>query len=176
MKRVVTYLKKKSAKSKAHKGQGYGRIKAGIFHYITPQMIGCILLVTLLVVAKHELLYRYFMAGVYLNSIIVVVFITGISSALVNNFRVYRNAKFLNDFASIIDKGNATPEDVEFLLKDVRVNGKLFDTNHMEGSIKNLARFSHPNFTDTDARMIKSKLGQRVNEARKRVTFIGGML
>ena len=175
MKNVLTFIKRKSAarKDKAH---GYGRIKIGILHYITPQMIICIVIPVMIIAYTHELIFRYFMAGVVLNSVIVVVFVTGISNAILNNYRVYRSAKFLNHLGEVIDAGHVKTEKVEWLLKDLRTNGKLFDTNHMEGSIKNLERFDHPNFTDTDARMIKSKLGQRVAEARKRVTFLGGML
>ncbi|MCK5518907.1 MAG: hypothetical protein KAI61_05780, partial [Alphaproteobacteria bacterium] len=85
-------------------------------------------------------------------------------------------AMFIRNLAKSSDKEKVSKEDVKFLTKDLQTKGHLFDTNHMVGCIKNLERFGHLNFTDNDARLIKSKMGQRLTEVRRQITFLGGIL
>lgn len=157
--------------------RGYGHIETGITHYFTPKMLLCILVPAVLIGLGFDMISHMFMAGeVALNFAILTVFTVAITLATLNNFNVYKNARFIKRMGDIIDHGKHNAEEVNELLARMPSEGSLFDTNHMEGCIKNIERFGHPNFTDSDARMIKSKLGQRIGEKRKSVSFLGGLL
>lgn len=156
--------------------RGYGTIRSGFFTYITPKMLLTIGGPIALVVVNLALVKEYFLAGEALNFIILAVFTVGVIKATYNNFVVRKNAKYIKRLGDMLDAGRPTAEDVRILLATLGTKGNLFDTNHMEGCISNIERFGHPNFTDSDARMIKSKLGQRLAETRKGVFFLGGLL
>lgn len=158
------------------KSRGYGEIDTKIIRFITPNMVITIGLPVLGVLLNLATVVEYFTAGEALNMIILICFSTAVFLATYNNLNIRKNAFYLQDISRIIDAKDKSPESVQRLLSKLPSKGNLFDTNHMEGCIKNIERFGHPNFTDADARMIKSKLGQRIAERRKAVTFIGGML
>lgn len=164
-------------KRKEDQGRGYGHIETGILHYITPKMIGMLTLLGLFVAMNFEMISHMFAAGeVYLNIAILTVFAIAMILATLNNLNVCKNSFFIKRIGDIIDHGKHNADEVNELLAKMPTQGSLFDTNHMEGCIKNIERFGHPNFTDADARMIKSKLGQRLGEKRKSVSFLGGLL
>ncbi len=175
MNQITAFVK--STMGKGHKLRGYGEIETNIFHYVTPKMILCLVVPITGIALGHETIWHYFMAGeVALNAIILTAFAIGMTKAILNNLVVYKNARFLKRMGDVIDEGKGHPEQVHELLGKLRHQGNLFDTNHMEGCIRNIERFGHPNFTDADARMIKGKLGQRIGEARKGPSFLGGLL
>ncbi len=164
-------------RKKGEQPRGYGHIETGISHYITPKMLGCILIPTAFVLLNLDMIVHLFEAGeVALNFAILTVFAVAIVLATLNNLNVYKNSTFIKRIGEIIDHGKHNAEEVNELLAKMPHQGSLFDTNHMEGCIRNIERFGHPNFTDSDARMIKSKLGQRLSEKRKGVSFLGGLL
>lgn len=163
------FLKKKHAK-------GYGEIETKLSHYITPRMIITLLVPIILIIIKFKIVHEYFMAAVMLNSIILIMFLVGLVKAFTNNYALYKAANYLKRVNNVVDKEEITSHDVQNLLINLKSEGKLFDTNDMEGNIKNIERYKHPNFTDQNARIIKSKVGQRIGEGRKVVSFIGGML
>lgn len=156
--------------------KGYGEIETGFFHYFTPRMILCLVIPVILVAVKHEIVYEYYMAAVSLNTLIAIMFFVAIAIAIQNNIRIRKAALYMDRVNHVIGKEDITNADVQDLLLNLKNEGRLFDTNDMEGNIKNIERYKHPNFTDQNARIIKSKVGQRIGEGRKVVSFIGGML
>lgn len=164
------------AKSK-DKIRGYGHIETGLSHYITPKMLGMVAILLLFITLNFEMITHMFEAGeIALNITILIVFTIAMTLATLNNLNVCKNSFFIKRIGDIIDGDKHTAAEVNELLAKLPGQGSLFDTNHMEGCIRNIERFGHPNFTDADARMIKSKLGQRLAERRKSVSFLGGLL
>lgn len=158
------------------RAKGYGEIETGLLHYITPRMIICLIVPILLITVKFKIVHEYYVAAITLNSIIVPMLIIAIVKAILNNLSIHRAALYLARVNRVVEKEDITTADVQNLLVNLKSEGRLFDTNDMEGNIRNIERYKHPNFSDQNARIIKSKVGQRISEGRKVVSFIGGML
>ncbi len=162
--------------SSSNSGDGYGTIATSPYKYFTPKMMIWLIMPLVLVIFNWETAVKYFLAGGALNVVILACLLIAMGIASINNKRLRSNAFFLKRMGEIIDGTEHGDAQVQELLGTLSKQGNFFDTNHMVGCIKNIERFGHPNFTDTDARMIKSKLGQRLSERRRSVSFIGGLL
>lgn len=162
--------------SSSNSGDGYGTIATSLYKYFTPKMMIWLIMPLVLVIFNWETAVKYFLAGGALNVVILACLLIAMGIASINNKRLRSNAFFLKRMGEIIDGTEHGDAQVQELLGTLSKQGNFFDTNHMVGCIKNIERFGHPNFTDTDARMIKSKLGQRLSERRRSVSFIGGLL
>lgn len=156
--------------------KGYGKIETGWSHYITPRMYITILALVGLILGNIKVFLEYYHAAIVLNSVIFVTFFFAIGVAINNNIVVRSAAIFMNHFHLVIQRGHATSAEIELLLLRLKSQGRLVNINDMHGAIRNVEATGSPNFSEESAKLIKSKLGFRVAEARKSVSFMGGLM
>jgi hypothetical protein len=159
-----------------HDAKGYGDIETGWLHYITIRM--CLPLVVLagLIAANFHIFMEYYHAAKTLNSVIFVSFFFALYKGFNNNVQIRKAAVFLKHVDRVIRRGTATPQEIDLLLIRLKTQGKLMNISDMYAAVRNIEILGHPNFTDKNAKLIKSKLGFRIGEARKGVGFVGGLL
>lgn len=155
---------------------GFGNVKTSFFTYITPLMTVIAVVVLSLIIYSIPTLYTYFATNVALNGLIIGLGIIGIFGAFNNNFALYRVAKFLDEMETARAKAKVPPQQVEAFQKKMVTHAAILDTQNMYKAIANLESFGHYNFTDTDARLIKSKVGYRISGRKSDVGFLSGIL
>ena len=155
---------------------GFGNVKTSFFAYITPMMIVIATVVISIIIYSAPKLYAFFATNMALNGLIIGLGFIGLWGAFYNNFALYRVAKFLDEMEQARLKAKVTPQQVEAFQKKMVTRAAILDTQNMYKAISNLESFGHYNFTDTDARLIKSKVGYRVSGKKSDVGFLSGIL
>ncbi len=154
-----------------------GHIDSSLFAYLTPLMITVALIVLTIIVYSFHTLLLYFQTNVALNGLIIFLLSVSLFQTFLNNYRLYTTALFLKKIEVLIAKNiTASDEDVHKLHLELENKIPLFNTKQMHNNINNLKIFGHPNFSDNDARIIKSKLGYRIRLRRSDVSFNAGIL
>ncbi|MGH1377462.1 MAG: hypothetical protein ACRBB3_01450 [Alphaproteobacteria bacterium] len=154
----------------------FGRIKAHLFYYVTTPMLIVTGALMYVVTQSFSTLLVFFETNIYLNGLIVSFMIFAILRVYYNSFLIFRASSFLRMLEKTTLKENVTPRDVENLRIALENRGELFNTYSMAEVLDNYEKFNFFNITDNQARFIKSKLGYRINNNRKGVNFIGGVL
>lgn len=147
-----------------------------LFQYITPAMTATIIAVSTIVVMNFEQLKVNFNTNVPLNGLIIGILCISICGAIANNLRLYHTAKFMQRINHMVDDGNVTPEKVLHLKRLLNTRAFTMNTANMQNGINNLEKYHRLNLNDTDARLIKSKVGFRVRLGRGSVGFLAGIL
>jgi len=153
-----------------------GNINPSLFAYLTPLMILIATVVVGIVVSSIGTLWLYFQTNVALNGLIIFLLAVSLFQAFHNNYKLYKTAQFLKEIENVTERGNASDEEVKTLNQTLENDIPLLNTKQMHSNINNLKIFGHPNFTDNDARIIKSKLGARIRLKRADVGFNAGIL
>jgi hypothetical protein len=165
---------------KPQKPDGYvklGSMKDSLINFITPSIIMSFLFVCFVIGLGHEKIYHKFVAGeVQLNSLICAGIFYALWKILDNILLLYKTAKYLKRLEVIGESGNITPEQVNKLRRDLEKAGSLIDTKSMSDVLDNITVSGFLKFTDNDARLIKSKVGQRCNHNRTSVGYLSGLL
>ena len=154
----------------------YGRIKAHLFYYITLPMVFITVLLLGTVVINIWTLFETFQYNIPLNSIIVSLLIFGLLRIYYNSWLIFRASSFLRQVERTVDKTNVTARDYQNLRLALEGKGELFNTYFMAEVLDESEKFGYFKINDNQARLIKSKVGYRVNSNRKGVNFIAGML
>lgn len=154
----------------------YGRIKAHLFYYITTPMLIITSALMYVVIQSFSTLLVFFETNIYLNGLIVSLMIFAILRVYYNSFLIFRASSFLRLLERTTLKENVTEREIENLRIALENRGELFNTYSMAEVLDNYEKFNFFNITDMQARFIKSKLGYRINNNRKGVNFIGGVL
>lgn len=155
---------------------GFGNVKTSFFAYVTPLMIVIASAVTLILVLSAPKIWVFFNTNIYLNGLIIGLGAIGIAGAFNNNIALYRVAKFLDSMEKARLKAKIPPQQVAEFQKTMVKKAPILDTQNMFKAISNLEAFGHYNFTDTDARLIKSKVGYRISGRKSDVGFLSGIL
>lgn len=159
------------------KGKFSGHIDTSILTYITPLMITIATLVLGIIVMNISTLWLYFETNIPLNGLIIFLMTLSLIQAFNNNYQLARTAKFLKrieDYGKL-EETRLNPE-VEALHTDLEKKIPLLNTKQMHDVLEKLRKFGHPNFTDRDAMIIKSKLGYRIRLRKSDVGFNAGIL
>lgn len=156
---------------------GFGRVKTSLFAYITPMMVVIAIVVAALIAYSAPQLYVFFATNMALNGLIIGLGAIGLFGAFYNNFALYRVAKFLDELETLRNSSvKITPDQIAALQRKMVSRAAILDTQNMYKAIANLELFGDYNFTDTDARLIKSKVGYRVSGKKSDVGFLSGIL
>lgn len=171
----VTVFLKKFFKKDKNKG-AYGEISTSIFTYITPLMCFLLALVTGLVIFGHKVLWQYFETNYALNGLIIFTLVFTMARILIYNVGIYHSACFLKDLDQDSKKGPIDEKMITRFQVDLEKRGKIFNTSQMSQVIDRILTAGSFYFTDTDARLIKSKTGFRISGARAGIGFMAGIL
>lgn len=166
----------KTTVKKDRRKRAFGRIKGNIFYYITVPMVVILGLVSWAAVTAFPRLLPYFETNVFLNGLIISLMIFGILKTFYNSFLLYKTAYFFRLLEDIIRQDTVPITDVYKLRRSLEKDGYLVNTIAMSETIDNIEKFGHPNFNDHRARLIKSKMGFRVNKNKANVSYISGIL
>jgi len=153
-----------------------GHIKASPFYYITPAMLIIWGLLIFAIIVTGETMYEYFSTNVLLNGVIISTTVFSLIMVTMLNVRLMNTSRFLLLVDYVMKKDIVTEDDMKALRYSLATDGALLDIKNMEKSIENIADFHHPNFTDKDAMLIKSKFGYRIRNERGVTGFIAGIL
>ncbi len=155
---------------------GLGTIRTSLFSYITPTMIIIFSSVLTIILTNLDKIQVFFMTNMALNGLIIGLGMFGIFGAIKNNFDLYFVARFLNRMEDARKKTKVSHLQVKEMQKYMATKASLLDTQNMHNAIGNLESFGHYNFSDTDARLIKSKVGFRISGKKSSVGFLSGIL
>ena len=151
-------------------------ITTNLWFYITPGMILTVVIPTLLVFLNAEQLYKNFATNIPLNATIIAVALIAVGKAFLNNYKVYHSAVFISEIERLEGNAEIGPADSEYLFKILRTKGSLMDIQNMFVALENMSVHGYLNLTDNDARLIKSKYGNRINTERQIVNYFAGIL
>lgn len=98
-----------------------------------------------------------------------------IYKAFANNYDLYRTLRFLKKSRRPRSRATRTAT-VSRALKSLNSDGAMLNIQNMHGALDNLSVYGHMNFTDNDARLIKSKFGSRMRHERNVVSYLSGIL
>ncbi len=161
---------------KDRRGYRAGQIKVNLLYYITAPMIIITLFVLYAVATSIETLLVYFQTNIFLNSIIVSLLIFGVLRTYYNAFLLHKSARFIRRLELMLMQDEITDANINKLHRMLDKPNMVLNTLSMFETIENIREFGHPNFNDHRARLIKSKLGFRVNKNKTNVSFIAGLL
>jgi len=153
-----------------------GVIDERFFNYIRPKLIILATLFVTFTALAFDTLYTYFETNIALNGLIISLIIFACYMVIENNLVLRKTAQFLGDMERVGQQDDVTEQDIARLHHRLERQGKLLNTKNMHDVLDKMGTYHHPNFTDTDARLIKSKFGGRIAYRRKGVLFIAGML
>jgi hypothetical protein len=149
-------------------------LQTGIMGYYVPHKMWVLLGVSLaLIFMMRDDLYARFQAHAELNGIIIGLAVIVVFLAFYNAFKVQIAANLLKRIEKFED--NPTEEDRQKIIHDLRHRGHFIDNFYLQGI---LVRHTHGNivFDDTQARLIKSKVGQRATHMKNSVQYLAGVL
>ncbi|MCB1651205.1 MAG: hypothetical protein KDI46_04045 [Alphaproteobacteria bacterium] len=153
------------------------KVQKGFFSYVTPSMFITVGVLFFLVFTLRERLVSSFQTSVQLNSVIVLVIVYAIFKAFHNNYRFYNTARFLRRIERLEESpDDIAEEEIRDLGRKLETQGSLLNIQNMYSVLENLSVYGHLNFTDNDARLIKSKFGARVRHDRGVVSYFAGIL
>lgn len=153
-----------------------GTVERNILAYITPGILITIVSVLAIVGINIDQLRVNFDTNVVLNSVIILIFATAVAMAVWFQYRLWQTANFIHKLDEAAREGECSEELHAELVTTLKGPARVLDTKNMAGLLTNLTVYGHLNVTDTDARLIKSKLGFRVSKTRSRTTFLSGLL
>jgi hypothetical protein len=151
-------------------------ITTNIWFYITPGMIMTVIVPVVLIALSAEQLWKNLNTNLPLNSTIILVAIVAIIKAFLNNIKVRQSAQFIHEIERLEGQTEITPQDSSYLFKLLRTKGSLMDIQNMFTALENMSVHGYLNLTDNDARLIKSKYGNRINTERQIVNYFAGIL
>lgn len=157
-------------------GSKFGKIHSSIFYYITPPMFIVTIAVAGIVFNGVGILKEYFVTNVQLNGLI-------ISVALFSFYKIFDNCIILWKIGSFLRKADALaeldhvgPEEVNRMHHLLHTRGYMLDTKHMNEIVSKAEQYGRIQFTENEARIVKSKFGYRARIQMSGVSFLGGML
>lgn len=169
LKNLVSLIKKQETSS-------LGNLNTSIFYYITPLMIITVSFFLFTILTNLEDLKPKFETNVPLNSSIIGFLAVAMIMATFNNVKLFFTAQFLNTLDRVANQDVITDADILKLKSMLESKGSLVNISNMSKVVESIADYGGLNFSDNDARLIKSKFGYRISGARGRVSFFGGIL
>ena len=155
----------------------FGVLDTRFFSFITPMMIFIVIVVVAIVAANIETVLDFFATNEALNGLIIGLLHYGVFRIFKQNWDLRVTAKFLKSLDQAAEDYDEIPEEkiAEFKSKLLK-QGRLVNIIQMQQCIEKMEDFGRIQFTDNDARFIKSKMGFRLNNERAGINFIAGLL
>ena len=153
-----------------------GDLDTRLLSFVTPAMITVLLIVIYIVSTSIDTLRQYYETNIVLNGLIIGTLIFTIGLVFSNLIDLYKAARFLKSIDEKTVDGDASDQDIDQFHAQLRTRGKILNISNMHDAIDRIRNFSVIQFTDNDARIIKSKLGFRMNLGRGGVGFLAGLL
>jgi len=100
----------------------------------------------------------------------------GMGMSIAANLRLWSTGLFLSRLEAVTQKMRVEEADIELIQADLKSKAPILDCKNFQNLLDNLQNTGALNVTDTDARMIKSKVGARMGRGRGKVTFLSGLL
>lgn len=147
-----------------------------IIRYVPVSVILNFLGVVILVILGFSTLKAAFLTNVPLNGTIITIMLIGVGMSIVANLRLWRTGLYLDRLEGISKQFRIRDEEIEAMQSGLQRSARILDCKNMQNLLDNLRNTGSLNVTDTDARMVKSKLGARINRGREKVTFLSGLL
>lgn len=154
----------------------FGVLDTRFFSFITPMMIFIVCLVVGIVASNFATVLDFYETNVALNGVIIGLLHYGVFLIFKQNWDLRVTAKFLKSLDAASDDGTITEEDVDHYKQLLLTKGRFVNIIHMQQCIERMSDFDRIQFTDNDARFIKSKMGFRLNNDRAMINFIAGLL
>ncbi len=170
---ALLFSKKRLEKEKASK---FGVIRTSIFYYVTPTILFVLAVVVGLVFYGWSSLYRYFETNVPLNSLILSILFFAVARAIYNNFLLWRSSGFMVELDALAEIGNVSSSDIKRMQHLLHTKGFLMDIKQMKEVVDKIKHYGRVQFTDNEARLVKSKFGYRARLNMSGVGFLAGML
>ena len=152
------------------------KVSTNMWVYITPGMILTVVLPVILVSLNADQLWKNLNTNLPLNSTIILVAVIAIVKAFMNNMKVYHSAVFISEIERLEGNAEMGPVESEYLFNLLRTKGSLMDIQNMYSAVENMTVHGYLNITDNDARLIKSKYGNRINTERQIINYFAGIL
>ncbi len=124
----------------------------------------------------RERLNEGFWTAPQLNATIFFIIFWAIYKAFANNYELYRTLRFLKKIERAEESSDTDRDTIETLKKSLNTDGAMLNIQNMHSALDNLSLYGHMNFTDNDARLIKSKFGSRMRHERNVVSYLSGIL
>ncbi|MFK7856809.1 MAG: hypothetical protein AB8B79_22010 [Granulosicoccus sp.] len=147
-----------------------------IVKYVPVSVLLNFFAVVVLVAIGFGTLRDAFLTNVPLNGLIIAIMLIGVGMSVVGNLRLWTTGLFLNRLDAISMQFRIRDEEIEYVQRALKKKASILDCKNMQNLLDNLENMGALNVTDTDARMIKSKLGARISRGRGKVTFLSGLL
>jgi hypothetical protein len=144
--------------------------------YVPHSILLNILGVVALVAVGFGTLRDAFLTNIPLNGLIITIMLIGVSMSIFANIRLWATGLYLQKLEATSLQFRIRDKEVESLQRALKNKASILDCKNMQNLLDNLKNTGALNVTDADARMIKSKLGARINRGRGKVTFLGGLL
>lgn len=157
-------------------GSSSANVNLSLFQLITPSMVLCTAGFFLVGFMLRERLNEGFWTAPQLNATIFFVIFWAIYKAFANNYELYRTLRFLKKIERAEESSENDRDSIESLKKSLNTDGAMLNIQNMHGALDNLSVYGHMNFTDNDARLIKSKFGSRMRHERNVVGYLSGIL
>ncbi len=165
--RIVSWL---------HLKDDHDLLRLSITQYVPISVILNVVGVVVLVTVGFSTISEAFLTNVPLNGLIVTIMLIGVGMSIEANIRLWMTGLYLARLESITLQFRIRDEELDKVQKDLKKKASILDCKNMQNLLDNLKNIGSLNVNDNDARMIKSKVGARINRGRGKVTFLSGLL
>lgn len=144
--------------------------------YIPVSILLNLFAVFLLIVIGFGTLASAFQTNMPLNGLIITIMAIGVGMSIAANLRLWSVGLFLARLEALSLQFRIRDTEIDSIQKELKKKASILDCKNFQNLLDNLQNTGSLNVTDTDARMIKSKLGARIGRGRGKVTFLSGLL
>lgn len=147
-----------------------------ILRYVPVSIILNFLGVVVLLALGFNTIKTAFLTNVPLNGTIITIMVIGVGMSVAANLRLWQTGLYLDRLEAISKQFRIRDEEIDSMQSGLQGSARILDCKNMQNLLDNLRNTGSLNVTDNDARMVKSKLGARINRGRDKVTFLSGLL
>ncbi len=147
-----------------------------IMRYVPVSVLLNVLGVAVVVALGFDTISEAFLTNVPLNGLIITIMCIGVGMSIFANLRLWMTGLYLSKLESVSMQFRIRDKEIDQLQLALKKQASILDCKNMQNLLDNLKNLGALNVNDNDARMVKSKLGARINRGRGKVTFLGGLL
>lgn len=159
-----------------HLNDDHPLLPLSFIKYIPVSILANLFAVFLLIVIGFGTLSSAFQTNVPLNGLIITIMAIGVGMSIAANLRLWSTGLFLSRLEALSLQFRIRDSEIEAIQDDLKRKAPILDCKNFQNLLDNLQNTGSLNVNDTDARMIKSKVGARMGRGRGKVTFLSGLL
>ncbi len=159
-----------------HLNDDHPLLPLSFIKYIPVSILANLFAVFLLIVIGFGTLSSAFQTNVPLNGLIISIMAIGVGMSIAANLRLWSTGLFLSRLEALSLQFRIRDSEIEAIQADLKRKAPILDCKNFQNLLDNLQNTGSLNVNDTDARMIKSKVGARMGRGRGKVTFLSGLL